>query len=175
MDGFQPIVLKASSTPTDFAPEVSALSVCAVIAEALAAVTATSPVAVSPAWSTSAAAPLRTRLVAIAPPAASEVPWPVNVLPPDEEPVTSVSASTVAASVALTVTDAAVTLRLRSVAWTSLRRSLSTTAPPMPVESELVKLMPCGTSSVPSTGFHRPRSVKSAAARSTGPSTPIHA
>ena len=73
--------------------------------------------------------------------------------------MTSVVASIVAASVARTVTAPALTARFFSVAPASPRTSLSTTAPPIPIDGDCVKLIVCGTSWVPSTGFHRPRSV----------------
>ena len=161
LDGFQPIVLKASTTPTDCEPVDIALSVCAVIAEVVGG--RDGDVAGerrASAWSTSAAAPLRTRLVAIAPPAASDVPWPVNVEPPEEEPVTSVIASIVAASVALTVSAPAVTLRFFSVALDVAADVVEDDRAADPDRRRLREVdRPAARAAVPSTGFHRPRSV----------------
>ena len=97
--------------------------------------------------------------MAMMPPAASEVPWPVKVQPPAELPDTSVAATIVAVSVAETVTPAPVTLPPEIAASTELLTSLSTIAAPMPTDGDCVKLMPCGTIVVSGTGFQMLRSL----------------
>ena len=75
----QPTVLNASRIPIDCEPDAIATRFVASISESFEAETVTSPTVVSIALSsTSARAELRTRLVAMTPPAASDWPWPVN-------------------------------------------------------------------------------------------------
>ena len=76
--GFQPIVLNASRTPTDWLPELVAASVVASICERFVASTVTSPAVASTVLeSTNARAPLRMRFVVITALMASEVPCAV--------------------------------------------------------------------------------------------------
>ena len=93
------------------------------------------------------------RFVVTTPVAASDVPWPVNELPPEEDAVLSALARMTACSTALTNTLAAVTVALSMAARTWLRTSLSTTRPPIVVDGDCVMLNPCGKNSVANTGF----------------------
>ena len=102
---------------------------------------------------------LRTRFVVITPESASDVPWPVIELPPDESDVLSADERITACSFAVTLTFAAVTVALWMYAIVSPRTSLRTTMPAIPADGDCVRLKPEGRSSVPVTGFQKPRSV----------------
>ena len=158
-DGSQPMVLNASTRPNAFAPDSAAERVVASISATVSAWMSTSPSMSRTLEVTSATAEPRTRLVAMMPLTASEVPWPLNELPPEELAVTSASARTTACSSASTVSASAVTSAKTIVAVTSLRTSFSTTAAAMPTDGEEVKLKPSGMYVVTPICFHQLRSV----------------
>src|SRR6266511_3379969 len=177
---FQPIVLKASWIPTEVAPDIEALFVVASICERLSAVTTTSPpsAVVTKLSSTYAVASLSTRFVVMTPFAASDFPWPVIELPPDEEAVESawarIKADSTASSPTAVVAEnvgvlsagalipaalgAAFTIALKMYARVTLRTSFTTAIAPIADDGDCVMLNPVGRKLVSETGFQRPRS-----------------
>ena len=154
-----PMVVSATTTPTESAPEMAAALVIASICVRFAASTAMSPpVAVRVALVAVAVRWLRIRLVAMEAATAIEVPTPLKELPPDDDDVESTVARTSPCPRARTPTDAPVTYEFVIDAVTRLRRSLRTTAPPRPMESEFVTLKFSGRGVASGTGFHQPRS-----------------
>ena len=128
----QPIVLKASVTPTDTPFEAVSLVMSAEIAEALLALTVTVPaVVVTELLVIFASAPLSTRFVASRTLTATELP-PSNGLPPSEITLLVSVASIVAASRAVTATPVpAVTTWFAISLETPPRTSLTTMSAPM--------------------------------------------
>ena len=169
-------MLNASTTPTDWPAELTALFVVASSEESLRAVTASAPaVAVTGELVMTASAALSTTLTAITALMASEAPLAFQDEPPEEVAVASAVATIAARSRAETATDPALTVEPVIVAATALRRSLKTTSPPIAIESDVVTFWPCGISVAPSTGFHRARSAYCASSeRSRSPSTPMY-
>ena len=153
------MVLKAIVMPKALPALTSAARVVASISATSSALTSTSPLTVNTLRSTIADAPPRTRLVAMTPPAASDVPCPVKLLPPDEVAVTSASARITACSMACTFSELAVSSTPTTDASTLDRTSFNTTAAAMPTDGDVVTFKPCGKKSLTAIGFHQPRSV----------------
>ena len=105
-------MLNASWKLSELAPDEAALSVTASISETLLAAIATSPPTLRLLLSTYALAELSIRFVVTTPVAASDVPWPVKELPPEEDAVLSALARMTACSTAAMSTLAAVTVAL---------------------------------------------------------------
>ncbi len=127
----------------------------AVILDVLAAVTLRAPAETFSALETTwASAELRSMLVAIAAFTAMVSPAP-SALPPFMVTVASLLADRIAASVACTVTSPPVTLIfvLVMVAVAPPRTSFRVTRPPTAMASELLMLLPCGMTCVPSSDF----------------------
>ena len=104
-----PMVLKAIVAPTAVSPDVVRLSTFASIKDVFCASTSKSPVVVILLPRIKALALLRTRLVAITPFAASEVPSPKE-LPPDDSTTLSTCERMTASLKAVTPRDAATTV-----------------------------------------------------------------
>ena len=158
----QPIVLNASTTPTASPPLVVALSVFASICEVFCASRTMSPVpvvvvVVTLELSIYALACESTRFVAIVAFTASVEPEPY-ALPPEAFAALSAVALSTASASAVTDTPPPLTVAFLMYAPTSLRTSFLTTSPPSAIAFESLMLLPCGTRSVPSAGFHSPRS-----------------
>ena len=127
--------------------------------EAFVADTSTSPaVVVTAAPSTKPCTELSTRFVAMTAAIASDVPWPVNVLPPEDCALESAVERMTAAPVAATVRLAADIVASLTCAATALRTSLSTTTAPAPTDSDCVMFTPRGRIFVTGSGFQKPRS-----------------
>ena len=134
--GFQPTVLKASTTPTPVLPDWTVERDVAWISALSVAVTRTSPFAAMSPSSRSAVAAARMALVAITALTARSEPLP-KALPPPDLTVLLMRAWMAAASSALTWTSPpAVTSTPWITASTPARTSLRAIRPPKAVESE---------------------------------------
>ena len=156
--GVQPTVLKASTIEMDCDPDDMIEALTASMTEVFRASTRRSRLAVTSLSSTVAVALPRTRLVAMIPPMARDLPWPVIELPPEDDAVTSTSERMTPDWRAWTVTSRAVTSIPVIEAVASLVTSLRTMTAPRVAEGDSAMLKPAGSTLVTGTARQLPRS-----------------